>query len=160
MSAAEAADPSTTLLVVHHSPGSALPAMLDAAVRGSASEGLEAVSVRRVAALELAAPDVLEAAGYLLVTPANLGYMSGALKHAFDTVYNDALGTTRARPFGVMVHGESDTTGALLGIEKITTGLDWRAVAEPVSVIGPPSADDLAACEELGAVVAATTLGF
>ena len=158
--AAAAADTDTTLLVVHHSPGTSLPAMLEAALRGAASDGLETVAVRPVPALDVTAADVVAAAGYLLVTPANLGYMSGALKHAFDTVYNDALGVTRGRPFGVMVHGESDTTGALLGIEKITTGLEWRAAAEPVSVIGPPSAEHLAGCEELGAVVAATTIGF
>ena len=33
-------------------------------------------------------------------------------------------------------------------------------VAEPVAILGPPSDEDLAACAELGAVVAATTLGF
>ena len=157
---AAAAATGTTLLVVHHSPGSSLPAMLDAARRGAARDGLEEVTVRTVAALDLTVPDVLAADGYLLVTPANLGYMSGAPKHAFDTVYNDALGATRGRPFGMMVHGESDATGALLGIEKITTGLEWRPAADPVSVIGPPTDEHLGACEELGAIVAATALGF
>ena len=82
-----------------------------------------------------------------------------ALKHAFDTTYDDALDRTQGRPYGVLVHGESDTDGALLGIQKIVTGLAWRAVAEPVSVIGSVEKrlDD---CRELGAVVAATTLGY
>ena len=132
--------------------------MVAAACEGAASEGLEAIEVRSIAALDLAVDDVLAADGYVLATPANLGYMSGALKHAFDTTYNDALGTTAGRPFGVLVHGESDTTGALLGIEKITTGLQWRTVAEPVAVIGPVGGAELDACAELGAVVAASTL--
>ena len=61
--------------------------------------------------------------------------------------------------YGVLVHGESDTAGALLGIQKIVTGLGWRVVAEPVSVIGSVEGrlDD---CRELGAVLAATTLGY
>ena len=148
-----------TLLVVHHSPGIALPAMVDAALAGSRSDGLERLRVTVVSALELTSADVLGAAGYLLATPANLGYMSGALKHAFDTTYNDALKVTHGRPYGVLVHGESDTAGALLGIQKIVTGLGWRAVAEPVSVIGSVEGrlDD---CRELGAVLAATTLGY
>ncbi len=150
----------TTLLVVHHSPGISLPAMLDAAIGGARSDGLEAVEVVVVDALDVTSAQVLAADGYLLATPANLGYMSGALKHAFDTTYNDALGATVGRPYALIVHGESDTTGAVLGVEKITTGLDWRLCTQPVSVIGPVDTDGLAACSEAGAVVAATTLGF
>ena len=70
------------LLVVHHSPGSAVPAMLAAALRGAASDGLEDVRVDAVEALALTSGDVVGADGYLLVTPANLGYMSGALSMA------------------------------------------------------------------------------
>ena len=159
MSATAAGSGVATLLVVHHSPGTALPAMVDAALAGSRSDGLERLRVTAVSALEVTSADVLGAAGYLLATPANLGYMSGALKHAFDTTYNDALNATRGRPYGVLVHGESDTEGALLGIRKIVAGLAWRAVAEPVSVIGSVEGrlDD---CRELGAVVAASTLGY
>ncbi len=148
----------STLLVVHHSPGAAIAAMVAAACEGAASKGLEEVAVRSIAALDLTSEDVLTADGYLLASPANLGYMSGALKHAFDTTYNDALGITRGRPFGVLVHGESDATGALLGIEKITTGLQWRPVADPVALIGAVGEVELTACTELGAVVAVSTL--
>jgi len=134
--------------------------MLDAALAGARRDGLEELTARAVAALDVAADEVVAATGYLLVTPANLGYMSGALKHAFDTVYETALGSTRGRPFGVMVHGESDTTGAILAIEKITTGLGWRLAAPPMSIIGPVDQPSLEACAELGAIVAATTLGY
>ena len=60
-----------------------------------------------------------------------------ALKHFFDTVYNDALDVTAGRPYGLYLHGQSDTDGARLAIEKITTGLDWRLAQDPVSSIGP-----------------------
>ena len=150
----------TTLLVVHHSPGTSLPTMLDAALDGARSDGLEAVDLVVVDALDVTSAQVLSADGYLLATPANLGYMSGALKHAFDTTYNDALGATVGRPYALIVHGESDTTGAVLGVERITTGLGWRLCTAPVSEIGLVDADGLAACSEAGAVVAATTLGF
>ena len=133
--------------------------MVDAALAGERSDRFERLRVAVVSALEVTSADVLGAAGYLLATPANLGYMSGALKHAFDTTYNDALSVTQGRPYGVLVHGESDTEEALLDIQRIVTGLTWCTVAAPVSVIGSVEGrlDD---CQELGAVVAATTLGY
>ena len=106
-------------------------------------------------ALTAAAVDVLTADGYLLGTPANIGYMSGALKHFFDGIYYPCLEATRRRPYGLYVHGASDTTGAVRAVESITTGLAWRAVRPPICVIGPPDQADLEACWELGALLAA-----
>jgi len=134
--------------------------MVAAACEGATREGLENVEVRAVDALAVTSADMLAADGYLLATPANLGYMSGAMKHAFDTTYNDVIDVTCGRPFGALVHGESDTTGALLAITKIATGLRWQCVTEPVSVLGPVGDDHLAACAEAGAVVAASTLNL
>ena len=58
------------------------------------------------------------------------------------------------------MHGTNDTGGAVRGIETIATGLSWRRVQAPVSVVGEPGRDDLDACWELGASVAAgLTLG-
>jgi len=77
--------------------------------------------------------------------------MSGALKHFFDTVYYPCLEATVARPYGLYVHGNNDTTGAIRAVEMVTTGLQWQLAQAPVSVIGEPSRDDLDACWELGA---------
>ncbi|GGK51935.1 flavodoxin [Streptomyces flaveus] len=129
--------------------------MFEAVVSGATAPEIEDVRVVRLAALSATASDVLAADGYLLGTPANLGYMSGALKHFFDQVYYPCLDATRGRPFGFYVHGGSDTTGALRGIESITTGLGWRRAAEPVTVTGEPGKADIEACWELGATVAA-----
>ena len=65
------------------------------------------------------------------------------------------LDETVRRPYGVYVHGNNDTVGAIRAIEMVTTGLQWRRAQEPVSVTGPPNADHLAACFELGAALAA-----
>lgn len=122
---------------------------------GAKDPSIEGVDVVVRPALAATAVDVLEADGYLLGTPANLGYMSGALKHFFDLVYYPCLDATARRPYGVYVHGNEDTAGALLAIEKIVTGLKWRRAAEPVTVMGQPTGEDLDACRELGAVLAA-----
>ncbi|MET9734380.1 NAD(P)H-dependent oxidoreductase [Streptomyces sp. NPDC006458] len=144
-----------TLLIVHHTPSPNCQAMFEAVVSGATAPEIENVRVVRRSALSATASDVLDADAYLLGTPANLGYVSGALKHFFDQVYYPCLDETRGRPFGYYVHGGNDVTGAVRAVEAITTGLGWRRAADAVTVTGEPSKDDLQACWELGAVLAA-----
>jgi len=144
-----------TLLHVHHTTSPSVHAMFDAVQSGATDPRIEGVDVVTRAALQASVSDALAADGYLLGTPANLGYMSGALKHFFDQIYYPCLEATIGRPFGVYVHGNNDTTGALRAIEIATTGLGWREVQAPISVIGSPTRADLEACWELGAAVAA-----
>jgi len=98
---------------------------------------------------------MLQADGYVLGTPANLGYISGALKHAFDQSYYQLLDSTRGRPFGVYLHGNEGTEGAERAIEGIAAGLGWKRAAEIVVVMGKPTKADVEACWNLGATVAA-----
>jgi multimeric flavodoxin WrbA len=144
-----------TLLHVHHTTSPSVHAMFDAVQSGATDPQIHGVDVVTRAALQATVSDALAADGYLLGTPANLGYMSGALKHFFDQIYYPCLEATIGRPFGVYVHGNNDTTGALRAIEVATTGLRWREAQVPVSVIGAPTRADLDACWELGAAVAA-----
>ena len=144
-----------TLLIVHHTTSPSLQELFDAAYAGATDPQIDGVDVVVRPALGAAAPDVLGADGYLLGTPANLGYMSGALKHFFDQIYYPCLEATVRRPYGLYVHGNSDTTGAIRGVETIVTGLQWRVAHEHVSVVGEPSRADLDACWELGAALAA-----
>lgn len=130
--------------------------MLDAVLSGARDPRIDGVEVVVRPALGAVIPDVLEADGYLLGTPANLGYMSGALKHFFDLIYYPCLDATRGRPYGVYIHGNNDTEGALAAIHKIVTGLQWRQATTPVQVIGEPDRAALGDCWELGATVAAS----
>jgi NAD(P)H-dependent FMN reductase len=147
------------LLVVHHTPSPAVQAMFEAAVSGARTDEIDNVEVVVRPALTAAAVDVLEADGYLLGTPANIGYMSGALKHFFDGIYYPCLEATQRRPYALYVHGASDTGGAVRAVESIATGLRWRKVHPPVCVTGAPSKPDLEACWELGALLAAEIAG-
>ena len=130
--------------------------MFEAVRDGTHADGIEGVEVVARPALATTAPDVLDADGYLLGTPANLGTMSGALKHCFDTIYYPCLDATRGRPYGVFVHGNDDVDGALADIAKITRGLDWREAQAPVRVTGETTRSDLESCWNLGAALAAT----
>lgn len=143
------------LLVVHHTVSPAVHSMFEAAMAGATDSSIDGVEVIARPALAATPIDVLEADGYLLGATANLGYMAGALKHFFDVVYYPCLDATQRRPYGVYLHGNDDTTGALQGLEKIVTGLGWRRAAEPVTVIGKPTKADADACWELGASLAA-----
>ncbi|GGK41940.1 flavodoxin family protein [Nocardia camponoti] len=143
------------LLIVHHTPSPHCQAMFEAVLAGATDPEIEGVDVVRKAALAVTATDVLEADGYVLGTPANLGYMSGALKHAFDTIYYPCLDATKGRPYGLYLHANEGGEGAEKGVAAITTGLGWVKVAEYVSVSGKPTKEQLEACWELGATVAA-----
>jgi NAD(P)H-dependent FMN reductase len=129
--------------------------MFESVLSGARTDEVEGVEVVVAPALTAGAADVLAADGYLLGTTANIGYMSGALKHFFDSIYYPCLEATKRRPYGLYVHGASDTTGAVRGVEAITSGLNWRQVRPPVLVIGPPTKADLEGCWELGAMLAA-----
>lgn len=144
-----------TLLLVHHTPSPALQSLLEAVVDGARDDAIEGVQVELRPALTCPETDVLAADGYVLGTPANLGSMSGALKHFFDRIYYPCLEATQRRPYGLYVHGNNDTTGAVRSVERVVTGLQWRAVAAPLESIGEPGRADLDAAWELGATVAA-----
>ena len=133
-----------------------MASILDSVLSGARHDAIEGVEVVTRAALVCAEVDVLEADGYILGTPANIGYMSGALKHFFDRIYYPCLEETRGRPFGAYVHGNEDTTGAVRALESIAGALGWRKATETVTVASGPSGADLEACVELGGVVAAS----
>jgi NAD(P)H-dependent FMN reductase len=143
------------LLIVHHTSSPAMQAMFEAALAGASTDELDDVQLTIRPALTAGAADVLGADGLLLGTPVNIGYMSGALKHFFDTIYYPCLTATERRPYALYVHGNNDTTGAVRAVEAIATGLKWRRVRPPVCVTGPPGQGDLEACWELGAMLAA-----
>jgi NAD(P)H-dependent FMN reductase len=144
------------LLVVHHTASPALEELLDAVLAGARTDEITGVEVDVRPALSATVPDVLAADGFVLGTPANIGYMSGALKHFFDQIYYPCRLAKAGCPYGLYVHGASDTAGAVRAVETITAGLAWRAAHSPVSVVGPPDAAAPDQCWDLGATIAAT----
>ncbi|BBY54328.1 flavodoxin family protein [Mycobacterium koreense] len=150
---------SATLLIIHHTPSPFCQAMFEAVLAGATDPQIEGVEVVRRPALSVSESDMLAADGYLLGSPANLGYISGALKHAFDTTYYQILDATRGRPFGLYLHGNEGTEGAERAVDSITTGLGWTKAADYVTVSGKPGKEHLEACWELGGTLAAHLMG-
>ena len=156
------------LLVVHHSPAPMIAALTEAVIAGAHDDEVEGVEVVVRSALEASAADVLAADGYLLGTTANFGYMSGALKHFFDTIFLEAggalgddgsaaaeAGGLGKKPWGLFVHGRYDTTGAVRSVEGIVGALPWRRAAPVLEVLGDPTDEQLGAAYELGSTLAA-----
>src|SRR3954462_1740468 len=132
-----------TLLVVHHTTSPALHSLYEAGMAGATDDRIEGVTGIATPAWTAAAVDVLVADAYVVGTPANLGYMSGALKPFFDQIYYPCLDASARRPYGLYVHGNSDTGGTVRGIETIVTGLKWQAAQAHVLVTGEPGREDL-----------------
>ncbi len=132
--------------------------LLESALEGcrdpDANDGSVEVVVRP--ALTAAVVDVLEADGFLLASPANIGYLSGAMKHFFDTIYYPCLEATRGRPFGAWIHGNLDTTGAVRALDSITGGLQWQPVRPAIEIVGQPSKGDRGAVRDLASLVTVT----
>ena len=154
------------LLVVHHSPTSNVRKLTEAVLAGTRDDALHGVEVVVRQALEASAADVLGADGILLGTPANFGYMSGAMKHFFDTVFLEAggaLGDSGAAgdsgggrlPYGLWVHGRYDTTGAVRSVRAIVQALPWVQAAPVLEVLGEVGQDARDAAYELGGTLAA-----
>jgi multimeric flavodoxin WrbA len=145
-----------SLLVVHHTPSPAMREMLEAVIAGTRDPEIEGVQVRTAPALSATAADFLAADGYLFGTSANFGYMSGALKHFFDTVYYPCLDAVSGRPYGLWVHGDNDTAGAVRSVQTVLTGLRLEQVSPVVEHAGPADTALRDRCYELGGAVAAT----
>lgn len=152
--------------------------LTDAVLAGAHDDSIEGVDVVARPALEAGVDDVLAADGILLGSPANFGYMSGALKHFFDTVFLQAggalsddgsgdgsgngsgsgSGATASGgkiPYGLWVHGRYDTTGATRSVQSIAQALPWVQSAAVLEVIGEVGDDEIAAGYELGGTLAA-----
>ncbi len=154
-----------TLLIVYHTLTGGSRQMAQAAARGASQE--PGVRVRIVMAREAGPDDVLQAQGYIFVTPENLASMSGIMKDFFDRTFYAALDKITGRAYVALVCAGSDGENAVRQIDRICTGWRLRKAAEPVIVCThaqtpekilamktiPP--EQLQRCEEVGAALAA-----
>ena len=143
------------LLIVYHSQSGTTSKMADAVIRGARSPDIDNVVVRTRTALEATAGDLLWCDAFILGTPENFGYMSGAMKYFLDRSYYDCLDKIDGRPYALFVRAGNDGTGAITSLRRILKGLAVREVQDPVLIAGEFDAARLADCEELGMTLAA-----
>jgi|TARA_R110002095_G_scaffold178982_1_gene156158 multimeric flavodoxin WrbA len=148
-------DKNKRLLIIAHAPSPNIQRMLEALVNGANDESVEQVEVKYIPALQAVAEDVLNADAIILVTPENLGYMSGALKDFFDRNYYSCIDKTDALPCAIVIRAGNDGTGTRRALESILTGLRWKIVQQPLICRGGFQEEFIAQCEELGLFMAA-----
>jgi multimeric flavodoxin WrbA len=147
--------PDKHLLIVYHSQSGTTVRMADAVIRGAKHADVKGVDVRVKSALDADADDLLWADAFILGTPENFAYMSGAMKYFLDRVYYPCEGKLNGRPWALFVRAGNDGTGAISSIRRILTGLAVREVQEPLLIAGDFDEARLADCEELGLTLAA-----
>nr|WP_206212325.1 NAD(P)H-dependent oxidoreductase [Wenzhouxiangella sp. XN79A] len=138
-----------------HAPSPNLERLRDAALDGARDPSIEGVDVVAKAPLDAGPDEVRAADAVLLLTPENLGYMSGALKDFFDRSFYELLDRTDALPYAVLVRAGQDGTGTKRALESICGGLKWRAVQDPLICRGPWQDAFEAQARDLGATLAA-----
>jgi multimeric flavodoxin WrbA len=143
------------LLIVYHSQSGTTSQMADAVIRGARNPDIDNVEVRTRAALEATAGDLLWCDAFILGTPENFGYMSGAMKYFLDRSYYDCVDRVDGRPYALFVRAGNDGTGAITSLRRILKGLAVREVQDPVLIAGEFDAARLDECEELGMTMAA-----
>jgi len=129
--------------------------MADAVIAGAKSSDVDGVEVRVRSALEATADDLLWCDGFLLGTPENFGYMSGAMKYFLDRAYYPCEGKINGKPYALFVRAGNDGSGAISSMRRILSGLAVREIQEPVLIAGKFDSARLLECEELGLTLAA-----
>ena len=143
------------LLIVYHSQSGTTSRMAEAVISGARSSDIDGVDVRVKAALEADADDLLWADAFVLGTPENFGYMSGALKYFLDRVFYPCENKVNGKPWAMFVRAGNDGTGAINAVRRILSGLAVKEVQDPVLIAGEFNESRLGECEELGLTMAA-----
>ncbi|MCZ7600280.1 MAG: NAD(P)H-dependent oxidoreductase [Gammaproteobacteria bacterium] len=144
-----------TLLIVSHAPSANTRRINEAVARGASDPSIEGVTVDPRSPFDTGADHVLAADAVILGTTENFGYMNGALKDFFERIYYPCIEHTEGKPYALFVKGGLDGTGARTSVERIVSGLKWRAVQEPLVMTGEFREEWLGPLEELGMAVAA-----
>ena len=143
------------LLIVAHTPSPNTRLLAQAARRGAQHADISGVLCEHLPPLEADVDDVLSCDAIVLGTTENFGYMSGALKDFFDRIYYPCLESTEALPFAAFIRAGLDGTGTMIAIDKITTGLRWKAVQSPLLCCGDFKDEFVDQVEALGKAMAA-----
>tara|TARA_X000001036_G_scaffold265734_1_gene246832 strand:+ start:828 stop:1271 length:444 start_codon:yes stop_codon:yes gene_type:complete len=139
--------------MVHHSIGGKTKEMASLLTDILSNED-QLIEFRSFSAFEAKASDILQSDGIIFGTPANFGYMSGALKDFFDRNYYELEGKVEAVPYAIFVSASTDGTGAVESVRKICRGLNLKEVQEPLVLTKKLSESDQSRLRNFGMTMA------
>ena len=145
---------SKNLVVICHTPSKNTQCLADALYRGANNSELH-IQTNCLSPFEADHSHIEKADAIILGTTENFGYMSGALKDFFDRIYYPCLEATQGTPYALMVRAGLDGTGTINAVEKIVSGLKWKAIQAPLLCRGEYNPMFEEQCEELGLAIAA-----
>lgn len=143
------------LLLVCHCPSPNVETLRDAVVSGAAEGGDDVIEITVRSPFDSGPQDVLACHGLILGTTENFGYMNGALKDFFERIYYPCLEQTQGLPYALFVKAGQDGQGATQSVERIVTGLRWRAVQPALIMTGAYQSEWETRCRELGMTMSA-----
>ncbi|NNF17182.1 MAG: flavodoxin family protein [Gammaproteobacteria bacterium] len=143
------------VLIVANTPSDNTRTLLDAVARGAREVAADAIDIVCQTPLETDAADVRRCHAIIIGTTENFGSMSGLIKDFFERIYYALLEETQGLPYALYVRAGQDGQGTLAAVQRITTGLKWKLIQEPLLLKGKFDPEFIGDCEELGAVMAA-----
>ncbi|MCH7788660.1 MAG: flavodoxin [Acidobacteria bacterium] len=143
------------IVVVRPNQTGSTASLVDDVVAGASDPTIGQRRVILLDALDVTATDVSPAAGLILATSENFGYMAGAIKHCLEQIYYPLLEASVRLPYALVVKAGNDGSGAVRSIEPIMKGLSFSLIAEPLVIVGDIENSDRVAARELGQTFAA-----
>jgi hypothetical protein len=147
--------PERPLVVVRPSADGSTAELAREVVAGASDPAIGRRGVVLLNALDVSVSDILPAAGLVITSSENFGYMAGAIKHCLEQIYYPLLEASVHLPFALVVKAGNDGSGAVRSIEPIMKGLSFNRIAEPLVVVGDIDQRDRAAAYGLGQTFAA-----
>jgi multimeric flavodoxin WrbA len=143
------------LLFVVHAPSANTCTLRDAAVAAIEGLGLDGIDLDVKAPRDAMAEDVAACHGLLLGTTENFGYMAGLTKDFFERIYYPCLDSKQGLPIALYIRAGEDGRGTRESIGRITTGLRWKYVSDPLILRGKYQPDFEERVAELAGTLAA-----
>jgi multimeric flavodoxin WrbA len=136
------------ILVVYHSLSGNTEKMAKAFAEGAS--GVQGTEVVLKKASDAKLEDLLECDAMAFGSADYFSYIAGALKDFFDRTYYPSQGQVAGKPYAAFATGGRGGETALAVLDRLCGSFKLKKAVDSVSVMGAPSAQNLAICREAG----------
>ena len=138
----------TKVLIVYHTLSGNTEKMAKAFAEGAKSvQGTEVVLKK---ALDATLEDLLGCDAIALGSPDYFSYIAGALKDFLDRTFYPSQGKVTGKPYAAFATGGRGGETTLEVLDRLCGSFKFKKAVESVAVVGAPSHEVLAKCNEAG----------